>query len=115
LYGAAVVPEFPYGTDLGFAFYDLMVNGQYQADYQLNRFMNTTNLSRVPILYRGKYNSLALKHAEGPSKLGVNQPKAGIVIKSTTAANHPAIGRKLLLKYSPEFVSYQSIKASNGK
>ena len=96
VYGPGV-QDLHYGLkEPALAVFDVLVHGVYAQDYHINRLSRETLIPRVPVLYRGKFNTLVLKHSSGPSMLDKDTKRGGIVIRSENQPNHPLIGRKIL-------------------
>ena len=104
VYGPGV-QDLHYGLkEPGLAIFDILVHGTYAKDYHIDRLARETGIPRVPVLYRGKFNTLVLKHAGGPSTLDRDTVREGIVMRSENLPNHPLIGRKILKLLNTEYL-----------
>ena len=105
IYGEKV-QDLTYGrTDpYGLAVFDILIGGRYQPYSQLLRFSQKSGIPLVPMLYRGKFNSLVLKHRDGQSVLDPGTIREGIVIRSESEPFHPQLGRKILKMLSEQYL-----------
>jgi len=110
IYGSGIQKGYTYGCKQGehkVAFFDLMINGQYQDDYEFRRWATIVGLPVVPQLWSGKYESLDQMKAltVGDSVLCHEQPcMEGVVVKPEHERWDPSLGRVILKVVSDQYL-----------
>ena len=97
IYGASTKKKITYGTKKAkLLVIDVFSKGQYFEAWQRQRFLQTTTLTSVPVLYSGKYSDMVLRLTQQSSALDDSVICKGIVIRSETSGTYPRLGRKIL-------------------
>lgn len=105
IYGAPTKKKITYGTKKAkLLVIDVFSKGQYFEVWQRQRFLQTNNLTSVPVLYNGKYSDMVLRLVQQSSALDDSVICKGIIIRSETSGSHPRLGRKILCYRKPSAV-----------
>ncbi len=84
---------------LGFRAFDLLVDGKYLDSDMFLDLCAVFGVETVPVLYRGPYTLAAIKAlSEGPTTLGADHIREGVVVKPVRERTDPKVGR-VCLKY----------------
>jgi hypothetical protein len=84
---------------LGFAAFDLLVDGRYLDWPDLRELLARSGIPGVPVLYEGPLTAAAVReHAEGPTTLGGGNIREGVVIRPVQERTDARVGR-VVLKY----------------
>jgi RNA ligase (TIGR02306 family) len=101
VFGSKVQKPLHYGCvgQLGFRAFDILVDGMY-LDYEVFvGFCDAYDVPRVPELYVGPFDIAAIKAvSDGPTTLGGDHIREGVVVKPLVERTHPKVGR-LIAKY----------------
>lgn len=95
------IQSFHYGQTghLGFAAFDLLVDGRYLDWPRLRETLQRFGVTAVPVLYEGPLSMAAVRqHSEGLTTLGDKHIREGVVIRPVQERTDPRFGR-LVLKY----------------
>lgn len=98
-----------YGLDgLGFAAFDIKIDGKYLPYPEFTATCEENNIPIVPLLDVFSWNSLGMNHcrklAKGQTMLGADHIREGIVLKPTVERMDPKIGRVALKLVSDEYL-----------
>ena len=84
---------------LGFRAFDLLVDGKYLSADAFFGACAEFGVETVPVLYRGPYDLGTIKVlSEGPTTLGADHIREGVVVKPAAERTDPKVGR-VCLKY----------------
>ncbi len=99
VYGSGV-QDFNYGLNgLGFAAFDIMVDGKYVDCIRFSGLCAQYKIPHVPPLYRGPFSLQTIEGLScGPSQIGGSHGREGVVVKPVIERDDPGIGR-VILKY----------------
>lgn len=99
VYGSGI-QDFNYGLNsLGFAAFDIMIDGRYVGYEQFVDLCSQHGIPQVPLVYRGPHSlEKAKERSCGPSIIGGAHGREGVVVRPLVERDDPAIGR-VILKY----------------
>lgn len=87
----------PKGRGVGFAAFDLSVDGKYLDWDELAALCDRFSVPVAPVLYRGPFSMEKIKElAEGDTTMGDSHIKEGVVVKPVKERRDPKIGRAVL-------------------
>lgn len=94
------VQDFQYGRNgLGFAAFDIMIDGKYIGYEQFSALCSQYGIQQVPLIYRGPHSLAKAKELScGASLIGGTHGREGVVVRPLVERDDPAIGR-VILKY----------------
>jgi RNA ligase (TIGR02306 family) len=104
--GHAIQKNYAYGCKEGehkFFVYDVMVDGKWLDYPAFNRWCSVRGFTPVPRLYVGPWSQeVHMKHRDGPSTVGGQKIREGVVIKSVVD-DESICGRKVLKSISDAY------------
>ncbi len=94
------IQDYQYGLNQrSFRAFDLMIDGKYVDYPELKRLCDTFNVPMVPLVYSGEFSLDAIKTvSNGPSLVGGEHGREGVVVRPIKERDDPTIGR-VILKY----------------
>jgi RNA ligase (TIGR02306 family) len=103
IYGKSI-QDLRYGTQKPeLAVFDILIDGEFMAFWEVKNACNHMGLSIVPVLYDGLFEKNVLDLAEGEAFDGGHM-REGIVIQPQLPEWHPEIGRKILKRISDRYL-----------
>lgn len=105
LYGAQVQGRFVYdASPVGYRAFDLAVDGVYWDHACFLMDCELFNVPTVPVLYEGLFDiDVIAELADGPTTLGGNHIREGVVIRPTHEQYHPELGRVILKRIGDSY------------
>lgn len=99
VYGGSVQSlnyDIPKGRGLGFAAFDILIDGNYLDYDRFSALCNEYGVPMVPLLYRGPWNQdKAFELADGPSTMASHM-REGVVVKPIKERIDPKVGRAVV-------------------
>jgi RNA ligase (TIGR02306 family) len=94
------VQNYDYGTNRPeYRAFDLMIDGKYVDRHTFYELCDKFGVKTCPVMYRGPFSIEAIKAvSDGPSQVGGDKSREGVVVRPVVERNHPRVGR-VILKY----------------